>query len=182
MGEAISYHQAKSAGALSRVLQREGLSEFATQPFLSSALYDVLPLPRIVMAIAEASGRDVRALTGRMGQAAVDGQMKGVYSRILGSMTPENFCSRFVQVIQHFYDFGPVTTAGTGSGAQVGRSGVPLCIAEWWSLVTAPFVVVPLTVNGARDVSVDWRVEPRGTDRGVAVGNVTWAVRWSIQP
>jgi hypothetical protein len=59
------------------------------------------------------------------------------------------------------------------------RSGVPLCIAEWWSLVTVPFVVVPLTASGARDVTAEWRIQPRGLDRGVSVGEVEWDVSWA---
>jgi hypothetical protein len=178
--EANSYHDRKSAGAVTRVLQREGLLEFASQPFLSSALYDVLPLPRIVMAIAEARERDVHQLASIMGQAAVQGQMTGVYARFLTRLSVQTFCQRFDQVIKHFYDFGPLTVTPAGSGATVVRTGVPLCIAEWWCLVTVPFVVVPLTATGARDVSVAWRVQPRGLDRGVAVGEVTWDVRWSV--
>jgi hypothetical protein len=69
LSEVVAYHDQKSEGVLTRVLEREGLRAFATQPFLSSAMYDVLPLPRIVMAVAEARGRDVIELTGRMGQA-----------------------------------------------------------------------------------------------------------------
>lgn len=176
--ESIAHHDARSGGALRRILAREGLAEFASQQFLSSAMYDVLPLPRIVMAIAEARGRDVRELAGTMGRAAVEGQMRGVYSRFLTRLSTETFGQRFDQVIKHFYDFGPVTIEPEPSGARLVRSGMPLCIAEWWSLVTVPFVVIPLTASGARDVAVEWRIEPRGLDRGVPMGDVRWEVRW----
>jgi hypothetical protein len=176
--QSIAYHDGKSGGALTRVLQREALLEFARQPFLSSSMYDVLPLPRIVMAVAEARGRDLHEMTSGMGKAAVEGQMTGVYSRFLSRLTTANFCQRFDQVIHHFYDFGPVAITPAGAGARVVRSGVPLCIAEWWSLVTVPFVVVPLTASGARDVTAEWRIQPRGLDRGVSVGDVEWDVSW----
>jgi hypothetical protein len=176
--ESIAYHDRKSGGALTGILEREGLAEFARQPFLSSALYDVLPIPRIVMACAEARGRDVHEMTSGMGRAAVELQMKGVYSRFLSGLTRENFCQRFHQVIQHFYDFGPVTITPAPAGARLVRTGVPLCVAEWWSLVTVPFVVVPLTASGAREVAADWRIRPGGLDRGVKVADVEWDVRW----
>lgn len=175
---AVAHQDLRSGGALGRILEREGLAEFLRQTFLSSSLYDVLPLPRVVMAMAEARGRDVHEMTGGMGRLAVQGQMTGVYSGFLTRITTETFCQRFEQVIAHFYDFGPVTATPEPSGARVVRSGVPLCIAEWWSLVTVPFVAVPLTASGARDVSVEWKIEPRGVDRGVAVGDVLWHVRW----
>src|SRR6185503_16213809 len=76
--EWISFHDARCQGGVTRVLEREGLRAFAGQAFLSSAFYDILPLPRIVMAVAEARGRDVRELASAMGKGAVEGQMKGV--------------------------------------------------------------------------------------------------------
>lgn len=176
--ESIAYHDGKSGGALTRILEREGLLEFARQPFLSSAVYDVLPLPRIVTAAAEARGRDVCEMTSGMGRAAVEGQMTGVYARFLNQLTPANFCQRFDQVIRHFYDFGPVTITAVEGGAHLVRAGVPLCIAEWWSLVTVPFVVVPLTASGAREVTAEWRIKPGGLDRGVRVADVDWEIRW----
>lgn len=177
--EAIAHHDARSGGALTRILQREGLLDFARQQFLSSAMYDVLPLPRIVMATAEARGRGVQEMAGTMGRAAVEAQMQGVYARFLTRLSTENFCQRFDQVIKHFYDFGPVTVTPEPWGARLVRTDMPLCIAEWWSLVTVPFVAVPLSATGARDVRVESRIEPRGLDRGVAVGDVFWTVRWT---
>jgi hypothetical protein len=177
--ESIAHHQSRSGGALGRILVREGLADFAGQQFLSSAMYDVLPLPRIVMAVAEARGRDVHELASTMGRAAVEGQLRGVYSRFLTRLTTENFCQRFDQVIHHFYNFGPVTVTPQAGGAHLVRRGVPLCIAEWWSLVTVPFVVIPLTQTGARDVAAEWRIEPGGRDRDVPVGDVVWDVRWA---
>jgi hypothetical protein len=180
LADTVAYHDEKSEGALARVLDREGLREFARQPFLSSALYDVLPLPRIVMAVAEARGRDVIELTGRMGQAAVEAQMKGVYSRFLTNLTPARFVQRFDQVINHFYDFAPLTAAAEGPhGARIVRKGMPLCIAEWWAVVTIPFVKVPLERSGAREVVVEWRAAPAGVQQGTAVGEVVCDVKWA---
>ncbi|HLA77263.1 MAG TPA: hypothetical protein VJU18_06770 [Vicinamibacteria bacterium] len=177
--EALGHYDKKSGGALLPRLERQGLRDFATQPFLASALYDVLPMPRIVMVLAELLGRDVHELTSRMGKAAVEGQMKGVYGRMLAAVTPENFCQRFEQVIKLFYDFGPVSVEPAERGASLVRRGVPLCIAEWWSLVTVPFVEMPLTAAGARDVSLEWRIEPTGVEQGVKVGDVHWDIRWT---
>ncbi len=181
LADVITYHDQKTDGGLRRRLETRGLLAFATQTFLSSAFYDVLPMPRIVMAIAEARGRDVHELTTRMGQAAVEAQMKGVYARMLTRLTPDNFVQRFDQVINHFYDFAPliVTASEAGPGARATRKGMPLGVAEWWALVTVPFVAVPLTANGTRDVTVRWRVQPGGLDRGIAVGDVTLDVGWA---
>ena len=179
LAEVVAHHDQKVGGALLSVLEREGLAEFTSQQFLSSSLYDVLPLPRIVMAIAEVRGFDVHELTTRLGRAAVEGQMKGVYAGFLLRLTTENFVQRFDQVINHFYDFAPVSVTGDGRGARLVRKGIPLCVAEWWSLVTVPFVQVPLGANGAREVKVEWRITPAGLLRGVAVGEVVWDVGWA---
>ncbi len=178
-GEAMAHHDAKTGGAVMAALDRQGLREFVTRTFLSSALYDVLPIPRINMAIAEVRGFDIEDLTTRMGEAAVRTQMTGTYGRLLSALTPENFHQTFERVISQFYDFGPLTVEPLPSGAHVVRRGMPLCIAEWWSLVTIPFTAGPLTAKGARDVGASWRIEPRGVDRGVAVGDVVWDVHWT---
>jgi hypothetical protein len=174
----VRYHDEKCDGAVSRVLEREGLSEFLSLPFLSSSLYDCLPLARLVMAIAEARQRDVRELTVKMGRAAVEAQMNGVYANLLRAIGPANFCGRFEQAIRHFYDHGTITATPVEGGARVVRDGVPLCVAEWWSLVTRAFAEIPLTAQGASDVTVDWRVAPTGMQGGVHVGSVMWDVRW----
>lgn len=178
--EVVTHHDARSDGAVTRVLEREGLRDFVTQPFLSSAMYDVLPLPRAFMAIAEARSWDVVEMTTRMGEATVEAQLKGVYARFLTSLSPERFAQRFDQVINHFYDFAPVTVAANGPrGAQVARNGVPLCIAEWWAVITIPFIRIPLETSGAREVAVEWRVTPAAVQQGTPMGDVACDVTWA---
>jgi hypothetical protein len=75
----IAYNDTKTGGGVMRVLEREGLTEFARQDFLASTFYDVLPMPRVVMAVAEARGRDLRELTTKMGRASAESQLSGVY-------------------------------------------------------------------------------------------------------
>lgn len=182
---AIAHHDEKSQGAVTAIIEREGLREFASQPFLSSALYDVLPMPRLVMAVAEARRRDVYELTSGLGQLAIEGQMQGLYGRFLQKISSATFCQRFDQVIGQFYDFGPLTLTpverpgGSPAGARLVRRGMPLCVAEWWSLVTVPFAVVPLTASGARDVTVDWRIRAGAAVQGIAGCDVEWDVRWT---
>lgn len=178
MASVVQYHDSQCDGEVTRAFEREGLSAFWAEPFLSSVLYDALPLPRLVMAIAEARQRDVRDLTVKMGRAAVEAQMNGVYANLLRPIGPQNFCARFEQAIKHFYNFGPLTATPVEGGARVVREGVPLCIAEWWSLITRAFAEVPLMAQGATDVTVEWRVAPSGPDRGVQCGAVIWDVRW----
>jgi hypothetical protein len=179
LARSVEHHDAKTGGAVLAALERMGLRAFATQVFLSSALYDVFPAPRIVMAIAEVRGWDVHELTARMGRAAIAAQMTGASGALLATLTTETFHLLFDRVIKHFDNFGAVAIEAQPCGARLVRSGVPLCVAEWWSLVTIPFTVAPLTAHGARDVTVDWRVEPRGRSRGVDCGNVIWQLRWA---
>jgi hypothetical protein len=180
MAPAVLHHDTQTGGEVMRLIQSEGLADFWGQDFLSSAMYDTLPLPRLVMAIAEARQRDVRELTVKMGKASVEGQMNGVYANLLRPIAPHNFCGRFEQLIKHLYNFGPLTATPVEGGARVVREGVPLCIAEWWSLVTRAFAEIPLVAQGASDVSVEWRVAPSGRDRGVQCGTVIWDVRWKV--
>ena len=59
------------------------------------------------------------------------------------------------------------------------RKGMPLCIAEWWAVVTVPFVKVPLEKSGACEVAVEWRATPAGIQQGTAVGDVVCDVNWA---
>jgi len=177
----IAYHDWKTAGAVTRVLEREGIAAFATQSFLASTLYDVLPMPRVVMAVAEARGRDLRELTEKMGRASADSQLNGVYGNLLRAVTPENFAARFGPTITYFYDFAPLAGEDLpGGGARLFRDGVPLCIAEWWTIVTGQFAEAVLAGHGARRVQIDWKIEPTAVDRGVPCGSVSGEVRWTL--
>lgn len=176
----IAYNDSKTGGGVTRLLEREGIAEFATQSFLASSLYDVLPMPRVVMAVAEARGRDLRELTEKMGRASAESQMSGVYGNLLRAVTPDNFAARFGPTITYFYDFAPLTGEDLpGGGVRLFRDGVPLCVAEWWSLVTGQFAEVVLAGHGARRVKIDWKIEPTGVERGVPCGTVTGDVRWT---
>src|SRR5690242_634757 len=72
MAGVIGHHDGRTNGGVTRVLEREGIAEFATQAFLPASLYDVLPMPRVVMAVAEARSRDLRELTAKMGRASAE--------------------------------------------------------------------------------------------------------------
>jgi hypothetical protein len=181
VGSVIAHNDGKSGGGVTRVLEREGVAEFASQAFLASSLYDVLPMPRVVMAVAEARGRDLRELTAKMGRASAEAQMSGVYGNLLRAVTPDNFASRFGPTVTYFYDFAPMSGEDLpGGGARLFRDGVPLCIAEWWSLVTGQFAEVVLSAHGARGIGLDWTIAPTVVDRGVPCGTVTGDVRWTL--
>jgi len=177
---AISHNDERTNGGVTRVLEREGIGEFATRFFLTSSLYDVLPMPRVVMAVAEARSRDLRELTAKMGRVSAESQMSGVYGTLLRAVTPENFAARFGSTITYFYNFVPLTGENLpGGGVRLFCDGVPLCVAEWWSIVTGQFVDVVLTGHGARRVEVDWRIAATGVEGGVPCGTVTGEVRWT---
>jgi hypothetical protein len=181
MALVIGHNDGRTNGGVTRVLEREGIAEFATQPFLASTLYDVLPMPRVVMAVAEARSRDLRELTAKMGRASAESQMSGVYGNLLRAVTPDNFAARFGPTITYFYDFAPLSGEDLpGGGVRLFRDGVPLCVAEWWTLVTHQFVDVVLTGHGAARVQVDWQIAPTGVERGVPCGTVTGDVRFTL--
>lgn len=177
----VAHHDQKTGGGVTRVLEREGAAGFAKQGFLPSSLYDVLPMPRVVMAVAEARARDLRELTAKMGRASAEAQMSGVYGNLLRAVTPDNFAARFGPTITYFYDFAPLSGEDLpGGGVRLFRDGVPLCIAEWWSIVTGQFADVVLTGHGARSVTVEWEIDPTGVDRGVPCGTVSGDVRFTL--
>ena len=54
-------------------------------------------------------------------------------------------------------------------------------MVEWWAVITIPFLKVPLELNGAREVAVDWRVAPAGVHENTPVGDVTCDVTWAAE-
>ena len=177
----IEYYDAKSNGRVTQELERAGLGEFYSQPFLSSAEYDALPLARVPMAIAQALDRDVAEVTRSQGHAAVKSLMEGVYAAFLTSLNTRNFCQLFPKVIGHVYAFAAVEAAplpGGAPGARIVRRSMPLCLAEWWTHATGPFIVVPLENQGASEVTVSWKIEPRGFESGVPMADLEGIVRW----
>lgn len=171
----------KSGGALLKAFERDGLGAFQRQPFVSTAYYDNLPLPRMVMCIAEVMGKDVRELTSRMGALAGEAQLKGKYAERISGLSPATFATVFGDVIRFFYDYGPVeVTAGADARSlTMRRSGMPLAIIEWWSLVSIPFLQVPLAKNGARTVEITHAIEVTDAHAAVPLGAAVWSVRFS---
>jgi hypothetical protein len=172
----------KSGGALMKALARDGLDAFQRQPFVSNAFYDNLPLPRIVMCIAEITGKDVRALTEKMGRTAGERQLKGIYADLIANVTPTTFADTFTKIISFFYDYGvvAVTPGSDGKSLRMRRAPMPLSVIEWWSLVSIPFLQVPMTRNGAPGVDITWRAEAAGAhgDGNVPLGAAVWEMRW----
>lgn len=176
----------KSGGALTKAFAREGLAAFQQQPFVSSAYYDNLPLPRMVMCIAEVMGKDVAELTTKMGRRAGEAQQESKYGELLAGITLDTFGDAFAKVLGFYYDYGTVTVTrpdgGRGRTMRVAREGIPLAVAEWWCLVSIPFLQVPLAAHGVKGLTATWRIVPDATPRPVPLGTATWDVRWESAP
>lgn len=82
--------------------------------------------------------------------------MSGVYSRLLAPLTTTTFHRHFPGTTSFFYNYAPltVTLAADGKSAELVRHDLPLAVAEWWCLVSAPFVKLPLEKNGAIGVEL----------------------------
>lgn len=177
----IEVYDQRSKGAVRAAIARSELAQFLSQKFLSSSLYDVLPIPRVFMLLAEVLDRDVYELTSHLGKSAIEMSMSGVYESLFARLTPQNFADRFGTIIPHIYDHGAatVTRAPDGKGGSLVREGVPSCVAEWWCVVTVPFVEVPLAANGARDIEIEWKIDPRGTRGNIPLSRVSWKIHWA---
>jgi hypothetical protein len=180
LDQTITTVDGRSGGALLKAFKRDGIDAFQRQPFVSTAYYDNLPLPRMVMCLAEVMGKDVTALTTKMGAKAGEAQLKSKYAELIAGLSPQTFGEEFTKIIAFFYDYGPVAvTVGKDSKSlRVVRAGMPLAVTEWWSLVSIPFLRVPLEKNGAKDVDVKWATTITDARAQVPLGTVTWDVRW----
>lgn len=177
LGKTIAHVDEKSGGALMKALDRSGLVAFQRQPFVSSGFYDNLPLPRIVMCIAEVGDKDVATLTEKMGRVSAEAQLKGKYRDLVAGISVEEFGAAFSSVLSFYYNYGTLTVSRAGaSSLRVERGGVPLCVADWWSLVSAPFVQYALEHNGAKEVAIASRLVVVDEKAAVPMGAVTWDI------
>jgi hypothetical protein len=181
LGATITRVDGKSGGALLKAFARDGLTQFQRQPFVSSLLYDNLPLPRMVMCIAEVMGKDIVELTTKMGRTAGEAQMKGVYQQFLTEMNVKSFGTELKKLLSFFYDYGTVevTYGADGKSMRLVRGGVPLAVIEWWCLVSVPFLQVPLEAHGAKGLDTKWKVDVTDAAATVPLGRATWDLKWS---
>lgn len=171
--------ETKRPGVLDGLLERAGLLDFVKQQFLASVLYDLMPLPRIVMCMADALERDVRELTRKMGTNAIEAQLQGTYAVLFSRLTTANVHQRFPPLLEHLYDHAPSIMEARTHGAYLLRRGVPLGLAEWWNLVSVPFLQVPLERNGARGFTAQTKIIEREVKGGVPLGDCEWTLTWS---
>lgn len=177
----IEHLDKKSGGAVRRALEEAGLAAFAGQWFLASTYYDVLPMPRIMMAMAAGAGRDLFEFTRRLGEAGAKLQFEtGVYRRNLAGWDPDTFATRLSAFMGAVYDHGPlsITIGADGHEATIVRPQVPLCAAEWWCVATMPYITFPLESAGLRVVRSDWKFRPQGIEHGVPMSTLELRIGW----
>jgi hypothetical protein len=180
LGKTIAQVDDKSGGALLKLLEKNGLAAFQRQPFVSNNFYDNLPLPRIVMCIAEVTNKEVAPLTEKMGRVSAESQLKGKYKDVVAKLSAENFADAFSNVLGFYYNYGALKVSrGSASSLRVERGAIPLCVADWWSLVSVPFVTVALEQNGARDVTISSRIVVVDEKAAVPLGAVVWDIAFA---
>jgi hypothetical protein len=176
--ETIAFVEKKAGPKLRQAFEAQGVRAFLEQDFLANQSYDLLPLPRATMAMAHALGKELRYFTTRMGENGIKLQLNGVYKSIFAGMNPDNFAQRFNKVVGYLYDHGPVSIERDGNHATIVRRGVPACTVEWWSLVSIPYLTVPLEHNGARNVKVDYAIKKAGLTAQIPLADTEWKMSW----
>jgi hypothetical protein len=112
--------------------------------------------------------------------AAGEAQLKGVYARHITDLSPETFGETFSRIIGFFYDYGPVTVTRSRDerSLQMKRAQMPLAVIEWWSLVSIPFLRVPLQKNGVDTVDITPSSVITDAHAPVPLGTAVWDVRF----
>lgn len=153
---------------------------FAEQSFLSFDWYDLLPFPRLGMAEAEVLGRDLREHTYETARRSAEHTTKGIYKLIMKLMSAQSLASKVVRAVGQFYDFSPATIVSEGkTAAVIERKGVPLCVVEWWCIVTRAYIEVPLRASGITSPRIAHRYSSTGVvDRAVPVGDAILEIAW----
>lgn len=150
-----SYFDSNVPGGYERLRQVLGpgpLRDFLDQPFLSSGLYDVLHVPKLIVAEAAAAGLSERAyLRGRTEhQAAVD--MGGVYRILLKVASPDLVVPRLPKVMTQMFNFGePIVTQLAPREYELVVEGVPAALRGWLETALEIYVEFALHATGAKN-------------------------------
>lgn len=158
------------------------LREFASQLFLASALYDVLPIVPLSRAAAHLCGLSHRQLVMENARWVARRDMTGTYRLLLKLAAPAIVAPRLPRVSMRYFDFGGASADKKDERCfSAVQTGVPEPLADWMAWCVDAFVPVVLEATGAKDVIVrrPTRAARDGERGGVPTVSMHWEIAWT---
>jgi hypothetical protein len=154
---------------------------FLTQMFVAIGWYDLLPIARIALAIADAMGVDKLEYVQKTATFQADRDMAGVYKRLLAQSTPEGFCRRYASFYAQIYDFGKAEILNEAPRCIDSTAyGVPELLGWWWMRASEVYLERVLSGAGAREPKVTWTAcTPNGERSGMKLLQISARTTWS---
>jgi hypothetical protein len=132
------------------------LAEFARQPFLATAFYDLLPLVPLIEALARLQKQPFQDFVRRRARGQARSDCDGVYRAFIGRRGSERqIFDGIVKTSARIYDFGAVEYQLVRPGvAELVRTEVPEPVLAWYQLSTAEYITAVLEHAELKDARV----------------------------
>lgn len=178
----VSYFERVHGGLerLLAVVDDPVLADFIAQPFISTALYDVMPVPALIAyeAIAEGKSLDRYLIDRTRWQAERD--VGGVYKMLLRMANPETVIKRLPRILVQMFAFPDVEVETLGPGDREARFlHVPAPLEPWFRIAFPVYIHHTMTLAGAKDLAVEHRTtRPEDKRAGLRLVTMRMRVRW----
>ena len=154
---ARSYYEAQVPGgalAVTKLLEPE-LADFFSQLFLSSSMYDALPILRISATAAQLVGVPQTEFVRRNAAWLAERDLRGVFKFVLNALPAEMVATRLPRLALKYFDFGEASAHMEAERTCIAQQrGIPAEMAPWFRACVQGFVPVALSTAGAKTVRV----------------------------
>jgi len=170
------------ASAVNAAYRNRALAYFFEQPFLAASWYDALPIVSAWQVCARLCNQPpIEFLKARAKHQARQ-DIHGVYRLILKLASAETVALRVPRAVGKYFDFGTTDAHVVRPGVvRFEQTGMPLLMAQWFTIVGEAFVQVALEIAGATGVQVRRKpIEPCGEAYGVPLVKLAADVQFDV--
>jgi serine/threonine protein kinase len=166
--------------ALCDAFEDRRIADFLRQPFLATALYDVLPLYPITAALARLSGQSLDAFVRHAAAAQARYDARTVYKSIFHGTEVNDIPLRISRFNSRYYDFGEfVGVVGTKNRFSIEHRAIPAYVLPWWSPMNEAYTAECARIRGANEVtSVATAPVPAGSRDRFDLASIRIDVEW----
>ncbi|MEM1413455.1 MAG: hypothetical protein AAGH15_01075 [Myxococcota bacterium] len=163
--------------ALLEVIDDAPLRAFIAQRFLSTKLYDVMPVPALIAYEAIATGMSLRAYLDARTRWQLERDVRGVYRMLLSLASPEAVVQRLPKVLVQMFAFPQVAVERPEPRVrEASFLHVPAPLEPWLAVSFPIYIEHAMRLSGAKDVRVE-RLSPRPEGRSAGLRQLTLRLR-----
>ncbi len=181
---ALEYVDKRFPGGRARIGELLGDSDrdarYFNQLFLVAGHYDISPLVRLYVALAEHVGQTPATFVAKRGRKSAAGVVRGLWKTVLKTSSPEAMAERVHFAFNRYFEPTAAESLSVTKGRFEGElREMPAPMSGFFAASTDGFVVAALELAGGHEVRMDWS-EPRtdGALAGVPLERVRFTASW----